>query len=147
MAKISFKLGIEVLLPINLVNKRVKTNTILAVLVKEIDFNGVYFLETELGSRYDYVVVFEQIWSCLWSSIDRVVVNFDPTEVKKDVMCWSLLYSHLNRDRSSVPLSTWQVKLDIVGNISEALSADHAVCLLDEYVLFVVKIFHSSFLL
>ena len=72
MAKISFKLGIEVLLPINLVNKRVKTNTILAVLVKEIDFNGVYFLETELGSRYDYVVVFEQIWSCLWSSIDRV---------------------------------------------------------------------------
>ncbi len=56
MAKVGFKLRIQVLLLVNLVHEGVETNTVISVLVQEKDADGVLLVGLELA-RWDHDVM------------------------------------------------------------------------------------------
>ncbi len=84
MAKVGFKLRIQILLLVDLVHKGVQTNTVVSVLVQEKDADRVLLVGLELaGWDHDVMILEGCVIHLNGLTIDFVCRNFYATEVEE----------------------------------------------------------------
>lgn len=79
-------------------------------------------------------------------SIDGVIVNFDPTEVKEEISFRYLTHIKLDVDCTAEPVASRQVEFDVVGDLGEAFLPFDAIHELHIDILIISWVFHFPWL-
>lgn len=83
---------------------------------------------------------------CHRLSIDGVIGNFDPTEVKEEIRFRYLTHVELDINGTGEPVASRQVEFDVVGDLGEAFLPCDAIHKLHIDILIISWVFHFPWL-